>query len=334
MVTLLLRRLVALIPMLLGITAVLFVLTHLLPADPVYIALGPDASRAQVAAYRQEYKLNEPLWRQYLSYVNNLAHGNLGRSIISRKSVSSDLRAYLPATLELALTSIVLSTLVGVPLGVVGAINRGRLPDRIAQIVSLFAVSMPVFWFGVLLQIVFYAKLGWLPSANRLDSGMPPPPTITGLYTFDSLLTGRLSTFLDALKHLILPAIALSSINLAVLSRITRSSMLDVLSENYVVTARAKGLTERVVIYRHALRNALVPIITVGGMRFGDLMAGAILTETIFAWPGIGRYAVLSISNIDYPALTGFALVATLGYFLVNLTVDVVYAVIDPRVRV
>lgn len=334
MVTLLVRRLAALIPMLLGITGILFVLTHLLPADPAYIALGPDASGDQVAAYRREFQLDEPLWRQYLAYVGNVARGDLGRSIISRKPVSSDLRAYLPATLELALTSIIMSTLVAIPLGVVGAINRGRLLDRLAQVVSLFAISMPVFWFGVLLQIIFYAKLGWLPSADRLDPGLPPPTTITGMYTLDSLLTGRPSTFLNALTHLILPAIALSSINLAVLSRITRSSMLDVLSESYVVTARAKGLAERVVIYRHALRNALVPIITVAGMRFGDLMAGAILTETIFAWPGIGRYAVLSISNIDYPALIGFAMVVTLGYFLVNLVVDVVYALIDPRVRV
>jgi len=333
MAALLIRRLIALIPLLLGITAVLFVLTHLLPADPVRVALGQDASPAQVQAYRDELKLDDPIWRQYIEYVSRLAQGDLGNSIISRRPVVKDLRAYLPATIELAVTSVVISTLIAIPLGIVAAANRGRLSDRLAQIVSLFAASMPVFWFGVVLQIVFYARLGWLPASDRLDSSLTPPATITGMYTVDSLLRGDLDVFFSALKHLILPAVALSSINLAVLARITRSSMLDVLGENYVVTARAKGLSERVVVYRHAFRNALIPIVTVGGMRFGDLLAGAVLTETIFSWPGIGRYAVYSIANIDYPALIGFAIVATLMYFLVNLIVDMVYAAIDPRIR-
>lgn len=333
MTALLIRRFIALIPMLLGITLILFILTHLLPADPVHVALGPDASKSQIAAYRKEFALDQPLWKQYVTYVVNLAHGNLGRSLISRRPVSKDLRAYLPATVELALASIVISTLIAIPLGVVAAVNRGRLPDRLAQIASLFAVSMPVFWLGIILQIIFYAKLGWLPAGQRIASDLSPPHTLTGMYTIDALVTGNWAVFVSALKHLILPAIALSNINLAVLARITRSSMLDVLSENYVVTARAKGLTERAVVYRHAFKNALVPIITVAGMRFGDLMAGAILTETIFAWPGIGRYAVMSISNIDYPALIGFAIVATLAYFIVNLGVDIVYAIIDPRIR-
>jgi peptide/nickel transport system permease protein len=334
MIALLSRRLIALIPLLLGITAVLFVLTHLLPADPVRVALGQDATLAQVEAYREELKLNDPLWRQYIAYVSHLARGDLGDSIVSRRPVLDDLRAYLPATIELAVTSIIISTLVAIPLGVIAAVNRGRLPDRVSQILSLFAVSMPVFWFGVLLQIVFYARLGWLPASDRIDPSLTPPTTITGMYTLDSLLTGNFEVFFSALKHLILPAIALSNINLAVLARITRSSMLDVLQENYVMAARAKGLSERIVIYRHAFRNALIPIITIAGMRFGDLLAGAILTETIFSWPGIGRYAVYSIANIDYPALIGFAIVATLGYFLVNLIVDMVYAAIDPRIRV
>ena len=334
MAALLVRRLVALVPLLLGITIVLFFLTHLLPADPVRIALGADASVEQVQAYRDELRLDDPVWRQYLTYLGRLVRGDFGTSIISRRPVVDDLQAYLPATLELAVTSLIISTVVAIPLGVVAAVHRGRLADRVAQVLSLFAVSMPVFWFGVLLQIVFYARFGWLPASDRLGSGFTPPPTITGMYTIDGLLTGNFALFVDALKHLILPAIALSNINLAILARITRSSMLDVLSENYVVTARAKGLTERMVVYRHAFKNALLPIITIAGMRFGDLLAGAILTETIFSWPGIGRYAVYSISNVDYPALIGFAIVATLMYFVVNLAVDVVYAAIDPRIRV
>lgn len=334
MAALLARRFVALTPLLLGVTVILFGLTHLLPADPVRIALGPDASIEQVQAYREELKLDEPLWRQYFEYLGQLVQGDIGTSIISRRPVVDDLRAFLPATLELTITSLVISVVTAVPLGVIAAVNRGRLPDRLAQVVSLFAVSMPVFWLGVLLQIVFYAQLGWLPVSDRLSASFTPPRTVTGMYTIDGLLAGHFELFFDALKHLILPAIALSNINIAVLARITRSSMLDVLGENYVVAARAKGLSERVVVYRHAFKNAIVPIVTIGGMRFGDLMAGAILTETIFSWPGIGRYAVYSITNVDYPALIGFAIVTTLMYFLVNLAVDVFYAMVDPRIRV
>ncbi|MBI4278856.1 MAG: ABC transporter permease [Armatimonadetes bacterium] len=333
MVVLVVRRLIALIPLLLGVTVVLFVLTHLLPADPVRVALGQDATPEQVRAYREELQLNTPLWQQYIRYVGNLIRGDFGKSIISRRPVVQDLRAFFPATLELTLTSIIFSSVVAIPLGISAAVNRGRWVDRLAQILSLFTASMPVFWFGVLLQIIFYARSGWLPAADRLDADLTPPATITGMYTFDSLVAGDTAVFFNALKHLVLPALVLSNINLAILARITRSSMLDVLGEGYVVTARAKGLSERRVLYRHALENALVPIITIAGMRFGDLMAGAILTETIFSWPGIGRYAVFSIERIDYPALIGFAVVATLLYALVNLGVDIMYAVIDPRMR-
>lgn len=320
-------------PLLVGMTMMLFVLTHLLPADPVRIALGQDATPEQVRAYREELELNDPLWRQYLRYIGQLARGNFGTSIISRRPVTKDLSAHLPATLELAITSIGFSTLVSVPLGIFSAVRRGEAVDQVAQVVSLFTISMPVFWFGVLLQVAFYVNLGWLPASGRLGSSVLPPPHITGLYTLDSLLEGRWGTFVDALKHLILPAIALSNINLAVLTRITRSSMLDVLNEQYLTTARAKGLSDRAVIWRHALRNALVPIATLAGLRFGDLVAGAILTETIFAWPGIGQYAVFSIERVDYPALIGFAIVVTLGYFFVNLATDIFYLVVDPRIR-
>lgn len=333
MTALLVRRAIALVPLLFGITLILFVLTNLLPGDPVRVALGQDASPEQVQAYRDELKLDDPLWQQYIAYVGKLAQGDFGNSIVSRRPVVDDLLAYLPATIELAVVSVLLSTVVALPLGILAAVNRGKLTDRVAQVVSLFAISMPVFWFGVLLQIIFYARLGWFPSSGRIDGGLTPPDVITGMYTIDSLLAGQFDKFLSAVKHLILPAVALSNINLAVVSRITRSSMLDVLGENYVTTARAKGLTERVVIYRHALRNALVPIVTVSGMRFGDLLAGAILTETIFSWPGIGRYAVSSITNVDYPALMGFAIVATVMYFCANLAVDVFYTLIDPRMR-
>lgn len=333
MIPLLARRMIALVPLLFGVTAIMFVIMNLLPADPVRAALGQDASPEQIQAYREELHLDDPLWRQYISYVGKFVRGDFGTSIVSRRPVMKDLLHYLPATIELAAASIVLSTLLAIPLGVFAAINRGRLPDRIAQITSLFSISMPVFWFGVLLQILFFAKLGWLPSSGRIDGGLTPPEMVTGMYTIDSLIEGDLTKFVSSLKHLVLPAIALSNINLAVVSRITRSSMLDVLGENYVTAARAKGLAERTVVIRHAFKNALIPIITISGMRFGDLLAGAILTETIFSWPGIGRYSVYSIMNVDYPALMGFAVVAAGIYFAVNLAVDIAYTAIDPRMR-
>lgn len=333
MARLIIRRLIALIPLLLGMSFILFTLTYLLPADPVRAALGPDASLEQISAYREQLGLDDPLWKQYLTYLRNLAQGDFGTSIVSRRPVIDDLIRFFPATLELGLTSLVISVTVAIPLGVVSAVKRGRGIDRVSQVLSLTGVSMPVFWLGVLLQILFYAQLGWLPAADRLDNALTPPPTVTGMYTIDALLSGQFDVFINALKHLVLPAVALSNINIAILTRITRSSMLDVLAENYVTTARAKGLRARSVIYGHAFRNALVPIVTVAGLRFGDLLAGAILTETIFSWPGIGRYAVKSIANVDFPAIIGFALVAAVLYFLVNLAVDIFYTLADPRMR-
>lgn len=323
----------SLIPLLLGVALVMFVITHMLPADPVRVALGMDASTEQVAAYRKSLHLDDPLWKQYLVYLSHLFRGDLGTSIMSRRPVLSDLRTYFPATLELVGASMLISVALSIPMGVIAAVKRGQWVDRLSQLVSLFAVAMPVFWLGVLLQIVFYADLKWLPAAGRIGSTFAPPPTITGMYTVDALLVGDWALWWDALKHLLLPAFALSNVNIAILTRITRSSMLDVLNEGYVTTARAKGLTDRKVIYGHAFRNALIPIITIGGLRFGELMGGAILTETIFSWPGIGRYAVYSIENVDYSPVIGFTLLATLIYFIVNLVVDLVYGIIDPRVR-
>jgi peptide/nickel transport system permease protein len=326
-----LGRFLALIPLLLGMTVLLFLVSHSLPADPVRAFLGQDATPDQIRFYRTKLGLDDPLPVQYLRYLQNLLRGDLGTSIISRRPVAKDLADFFPATLELTLAAVFLSSLVAIPLGILSAVKRGTLIDHVSRVVSLFGASMPIFWFGLLLQLVLYAKLGWLPPGDRLSNTLTPPPRLTGMFTVDALLAGNLTVFIDAVRHLILPAVALSNINLAILARITRSSMLDVLSEAYVITARAKGLHERVVIYRHTLKNAAVPILTVAGMRFGELMAGAILTETIFSWPGMGRYAVFSIERVDFPALMGFALVATTLYALVNLVVDVLYVRLDPR---
>jgi ABC-type dipeptide/oligopeptide/nickel transport system permease component len=334
MTRILVRRLIALIPLLIGMTLILFVLTNLLPSDPARFALGEDATPEQIQAYREMRGLDDPLWTQYLRYVGALARGDFGTSLVTRRPVIDDLRRYLPATLELTFASLVISTAIALPLGIVAAVNRGRWIDRFAQVLSLFTVSMPVFWFGVILQIVFFAQLGWFPSSGRLAYDLTPPETITGLYTIDSLLRWDLDAFVSSVRHLILPAIALSNINLAILARITRSAMLDVLSEPYVVTARAKGLKERRVVLGHAFRNAVLPVATIGALRFGDLMAGAILTEVIFSWPGIGRYAVVSIERVDFPALMGFAVAVVVIFVIANLLVDMFYAVMDPRIRI
>jgi peptide/nickel transport system permease protein len=327
------RRLVALIPTLLGMTVMLFLISSILPVDPARAALGEDATMEQVEAYRKQLGLDQPLWVQFFRYVSNVMRGDLGNSIVSRRPVVEDLKEKLAATLELSIVSIVISSLIAIPLGIASAVSRNSLTDHVSRVVSLFSVSMPIFWLAMMMQLLFYAKLGWLPYGGRLDPHIAAPPQVTGFYTIDSLIAGDFTTFLSAVKHLFLPAVALSNISSGTLARITRSSMLDVLTETYIVTARAKGLRERSVICFHALKNAAIPIVTLGGMQFGHLIGGAVLTETIFAWPGIGRYAAYSIFWSDLPAVMGFALLVTLLFALVNLGVDVLYGWLDPRIR-
>jgi peptide/nickel transport system permease protein len=330
----LLLRLVGLVPVLIGMSLLLFLITHALPADPVRAALGQDATEEQVIAYRRELRLDESLPVQYVSYMSDVfLHGDLGNSIVSRRPVLQDLLDFFPATVELAAASILFSLAVSVPLGIGAAVFRGSWLDHASRITSLLAISMPVFWLGLVLQLILYAKLGILPFGGRLDSGLAPPPRLTGFYTIDSLAAGDIGLFINVLQHLVMPAVVLSSINIAILARIIRSSLLDVLLEGYITTAHAKGLARRTVISRHALKNASIPIVTIAGLRFGELLGGAVLTETVFAWPGIGRYAVFSITRVDFPALMGVAWVATLIYALLNVVVDVSYGYLDPRVR-
>jgi len=328
------RRFLILIPTLLGMGIALFAIAHLLPIDPARAALGEEATLEQVAAYREKLGLDKPIWVQFYRYVGGLLRGDLGNSIVSRRPVVDDLKNFFPATLELSIASIIISGLIAIPLGIASAVNRGLLVDHLSRVVSLLAISMPIFWLGMLMQVIFYAKLDWLPFGGRLDTAIPAPPLVTGFYTIDSLIARDFRALASALKHLVLPAVALSNITSGTLARITRSSMLDVLNETYITTARAKGLVERTIIYRHALKNAAIPIVTLGGMQFGRLMGGAVLTETIFAWPGIGRYAAYSIFWLDFPAVLGFALIATFLYALTNLMVDMLYGWLDPRIRV
>ncbi|HEV8674495.1 MAG TPA: ABC transporter permease [Methylomirabilota bacterium] len=330
------RRLLLLGPMLLGITLLSFVLSQAIPADPVTANLGEQAAADPqiVAAFRHEWGLDRPLPAQYGIYLWNLLQGNLGVSISTRQPVLLDLQQRFPATIELAVVAMALSVLVGIPLGILSAVRRDSLLDQLTRVASLVGVSMPVFWLGLVALVVFYARLGWAPAPGRLSATMSPPPLVTGFLLLDAVLAGRLDAALDSLHHLVLPAVVLSTYNLGVLARLTRGSTLDVLGEDYVRTARAKGLDERAVTLRHAARNALVPVVTVIGLSFGRLLSGAVIIESVFAWPGLGLYAFRSATSLDFPAIMGVGMVVATVYVLANLLVDVAYAFIDPRIQV
>jgi peptide/nickel transport system permease protein len=322
--------------MLLGITLLSFVLSQAIPADPVTANLGEQAAADPqiVAAFRHEWGLDRPLPAQYGIYLWNLLQGNLGVSISTRQPVLLDLQQRFPATIELAVVAMTLSVLVGIPLGILSAVRRDSLLDQLTRVASLVGVSMPVFWLGLVALVVFYARLGWAPAPGRLSATMSPPPLVTGFLLLDAVLAGRLDAALDSLHHLVLPAVVLSTYNLGVLARLTRGSTLDVLGEDYVRTARAKGLDERAVTLRHAARNALVPVVTVIGLSFGRLLSGAVIIESVFAWPGLGLYAFRSATSLDFPAIMGVGMVVATVYVLANLLVDVAYAFIDPRIQV
>src|SRR6266550_8821939 len=327
MLTLIIRRVLLMLPLMLGMTLIAFVVSHSVPADPVAAHLGQRSMEdpAIVAAFRQQWGLDKPLPEQYLSYLRNLVQGNVGVSIRTHMPVAEDLGRYLPASAELAVTATGVGILLGIPFGVVSAVNRNRWIDHIVRGVSLLGVSSPVFWLGLIGLYVFYFRLGWLPGPGRLDVGMPEPQHITGMYTLDSLLTGNWSAFVASVRHLVLPGMVLASVYLGLVTRMTRSSMLEVLSADYVRTARGKGLRQRAVIYRHALSNALIPTITVLGLAFGDILAGTVLTETIFSWPGIGLYAYQSAVTLDFPAIMGVSLLIAAIFITVNLVTDVAY---------
>jgi peptide/nickel transport system permease protein len=322
-------------PLMIGMTLIAFVVSHSVPADPVAAHLGQRSMEDPtiVAAFRQQWGLDKPLPEQYLSYLRNLVQGNLGVSIRTHMPVAEDLGRYLPASAELAVMATGVGIVLGIPFGVVSAVNRNRWIDHVVRGVSLLGVSSPVFWLGLIGLYVFYFRLGWLPGPGRLDVGMPEPTRLSGMYTLDSLLTGNWSAFIASVRHLVLPGMVLASVYLGLVTRMTRSSMLEVLSADYVRTARGKGLHERAVIFRHALGNALVPTITILGLAFGDILAGTVLTETIFSWPGIGRYAYQSAVTLDFPAIMGVSLLIAVVFITVNLVTDVAYVVVDPRLR-
>jgi len=329
----LLRRLVGFAAVLVGVSIITFGLSHLVPTDPAVVALGDHATDEQIDAFREKYGLNKPVPEQYWIYVTNLLQGDLGISLRTRRPVAADLHDFFPATFELSLTALILSILIGIPAGVISATARNRLPDHVVRIVSLIGGSVPIFWLGLILIGFFYGRLGWLPGGARIDKFIPPPPMVTGLFTVDSLLAGNSEAFWSSVHHLLLPALALGYFSTAIIARMMRSSMLEVLPQMYVLAARAKGLRQRRVVWRHAARNALIPAVTTIGVTFGSLLSGAVLTETIFSWPGLGRYATSSAINLDFPAVMGVTLLAALVYTATNLIVDVGYHWLDPRIR-
>lgn len=328
-----LKRLTTLVPILLGMSIITFVLSHVIPGDPARYAAGLIAGPEQVEKVRKEMGMDKPIWEQYLNYMNRLIHGDLGKSYRTNRMIKDDILRYFPATLELSLVAITLSTFLGINLGILSAYKKNTLLDQISRTFSIFGVSMPIFWLGLLLQIIFYAYLGWLPSSGRIDLMLGPPPKITGLYLVDSICTGNLKMFLNSIKHLILPASSLALTMLAITSRMSRSSLLEVLNEDYIRMARAKGLNEFRVIYKHALKNAMIPTATIIGGQLGWLLGGAFIVETIFSWPGIGTYGVLAIIELDFPIIMALALLMSVVYVVINLLVDIIYSLLDPRIK-
>ncbi|MBJ7222144.1 MULTISPECIES: ABC transporter permease [unclassified Brenneria] len=315
-----------------GVCVITFIISHLIPGDPARLLAGDRASDAMVEHIRRQLGLDQPLYVQFSRYVSDLLHGDLGTSIRTGRPVLEDLRTFFPATLELAFFALLLALMLGVPLGVLSAVYRDRWLDHLVRLLAITGISTPAFWLGLGVIVLFYGHLNWLPGGARLDDWIDPPTRVTGFYTIDSLLAGNGEAFWNSLQHLILPAITLAFVHLGIVARQIRSAMLEQLSEDYIRTARASGLPAWRVILGYALPNALIPLITVLGLALGDLLYGAVLTETVFSWPGMGAYVVSSIQALDFPAVMGFAVVVSLAYVVVNLVVDLLYLWIDPRI--
>ena len=329
------KRLIYLVIMLIGVATLVFILTKLIPGDPVTANLSQRALSDPdiVAAYKMRYGLDKPLITQYLYYMRNLLQLDLGTSIRTNNPVLSELERCFPATIELALWSIVIAALFGIFFGIISAIKRNSVTDQIVRAISVTGVSVPSFWLALLVLFFFYYKLQVMPGPGRLSTAFAPPATVTGLYVIDSLLEGDIPKMLDAIKHLILPSCVLAAFTMGLITRTTRSNLLDVMSTDYIRTAKAKGLSRTRLIVRHALGNALIPVLTVIGLGLGNLLGGMVLVETIFNWPGVGQFAYQSVMSADFPAIIGVALLIALNYMVINTVVDILYGVIDPRVR-
>lgn len=328
-----LRRLILLVPVLFGLTALVFAIARLLPGDPVALAAGPNATPAEIAAYGREFGLDRPLLVQYGDYLAGLFHGNFGVSIYTRRPVSEDLAAYLPATLELVFSAMLIAILVGIPAGLAAAVWRGRWPDYVSRVVALGSISMPRFFLGLLLQLLFAMWLGWLPLGGRFPITEDPPTFVTGFLTLDALFARDLSAFWTALQHLAMPAIAMSLSPLATIMRMMRASTLEVMQQDYVLTERALGLPQRLIVMKYVARNAISATLTVIGLYFGWLLGGTVLVETVFDWPGLGLYATKAVVTQDFMPVIGVTLVIGTLFVLANFVIDLLYGVINPKVR-
>jgi peptide/nickel transport system permease protein len=327
-----LRRLFLAIPVLLGIMTAVFLLLHLIPGDPATAMAGEKATVEQVERVREELGLNRPLPVQYLYFIKAAATLNFGDSLRTKQAVAGELRQFFGATVELSLAALAIALLIGIPAGVIAATHRASSLDYGTMIIALIGISTPVFWAGIVLIYILSFQLGMFPIGGIIGTGIRLD-RVTNAYVFDSLLTGNWMALRSSIHHLLLPAFVLSTIPMAIIARLTRSSMLEVLGQDYLRTARAKGLEDRRVVIQHALKNALIPIVTAIGLQLGGLLSGAFLTETVFSRPGLGRYVVAAIGARDYPAIQGTVLVVAVGFVLINLLVDVAYAAIDPRIR-
>ena len=327
-----LRRVLLIVPTLFGVSILTFVLSRLVPGDPARLAAGAQSTPEMYEQIRREFRLDDPPPVQYWTYLTGLFRGDWGRSILSRRPVLDDLAVFWPATFELVVFSMLIAVAVGVPLGILAAVRADRPADQMSRVLALLGVSVPAFWLAILLQIFFGLRLGLLPVSGRLSAMADAPTTITSLYTLDSLLTGNWTTLGESLRQILLPAITLSFPAMATIMRFTRATLLETLGQDFVRTARAKGATERNVVTRHALRNALIPTVTMIGLSFGWAMGGSVLVETVFDWPGIGLYATKSALSLDFMPIMGIALLYGFVFSVINILVDVTYGALDPRV--
>ncbi|WP_416147856.1 ABC transporter permease [Salipaludibacillus sp. HK11] len=326
------RRLLMLIPVLLGMSIVTFSIIHLIPGNPAQVILGDQATATAVANLEEQLGLNDPFFVQYFQYMGNLLQGDLGTSLRTNTAISSEIWSHLAATMELTIFAMIFATFVGVNAGIISAWKQNSWFDYLAMVIALIGVSMPIFWLGLMQQWIFAQELGWLPAFGR---GNPRDPieSITNFNILDSIINGRTDQLWTSFKHLILPGVALGTIPLAIIARMTRSSMLEVLRSDFIRTIEAKGSRPISVIYRHGFKNAVIPVLTVVGLQTGTLLGGAILTETIFSWPGVGRYIFEAIGTRDYPVIQSGILVVAFMFVLINLVVDLLYSYIDPRIK-
>ena len=326
------RRLFSLIPVLFGMTLIVFAIIHAIPGNPAQVILGQRATPESIAEVTKQLGLDRPWYIQYFDYLSSLLHGDLGISLRTRGPINTEVWPYLAATLELTVVAMLIAIIIGVNAGIISAWFSRSWFDYGAMVFALVGVSLPIFWLGLMLQWAFSIELGWLPTTGREDA-RDPVTAITNLYLVDTLLQGRFDQFLIVVKHIILPSMALATIPMAIIARMTRATMLEVMRSDYVRTARAKGLKMFWVVYKHSLKNAIIPVLTVIGLQTGLLLGGAILTETIFGWPGIGRYLYDAIGYRDYPVIQSGILIIAAIFVLINLVVDLLYVVVDPRIK-